>query len=398
MSKLAKYFKGDSILWSAIFLISLTSFLPVYSASSNLQYVVGQGSVMGHFTKHAGFILIGILFVYFLQNVDYRYFGGFANILLPIVILLLILTIMQGKSIDGANASRWLQIPGVPFAFQTSVFASQVLMVYIARYLTKKREEELTIKNSFLTLLFPIFLVVGLIIPANGSTGLLIFGIAIAILFIGGYPVKILVTICGIGAVIATIFILFTLKFSDQIPSNRVHTWKSRIESFTSGSEAESYQVQQAKAAIIQGGIIPRGPGKSSFKQSLPQSSSDFIFAIIVEEYGYFGVAVCFFIYILILWRIIVIGTKIHTIFGTLVVFGVGLPIIIQAFTNMAVAVNLIPVTGQPLPILSYGGTSMWVSYIALGIILSVSRQIIPKEEIKAEEKKYGEQTIQDIA
>ena len=173
-----------------------------------------------------------------------------------------------------------------------------------------------------------------------------------------------------------------------MFPGHRVHTWKSRIENFAGGEGEESYQVQQAKAAIVQGGIIARGPGKSAFKQSLPQSSSDFIFAIIVEEYGIMGAITCFFLYLLILWRIIVIATKVENIFGTLLVVGIGLPIIFQAFSNMAVAVNLIPVTGQPLPILSYGGTSMWVTYMALGIIISVSRDMIPEENIKENNKK----------
>ncbi len=390
MRKLRHYFKGDAILWATIFLISLASFLPVYSASSNLQYVVGQGSVLGHFAKHAGFILIGLGVVFVFQKIDYKYFGGFSKLLLPIVIFLLILTLMQGNNIDGANASRWLKLPGVPFAFQTSVFAALVLNVYIARYLDRNKNKEITFNNSFVPVLLPIFLIVGLIFPANGSTGILIFLLILALLFIGGYPIKILLAIVGGGILIAFLFITLVLKYPDMFPSHRVHTWKSRVESFTGDGKEESYQVQQAKAAIVQGGITPRGPGKSALKQTLPQSSSDFIFAIIIEEYGYFGVFFCFFLYLLILWRIIVIATKVENVFGTLLVIGVGLPVIFQAFANMAVAVNLIPVTGQPLPILSYGGTSMWVTYMALGIIISVSREIQPKESSINENKEVN--------
>lgn len=382
MRKLRQYFKGDSVLWAAILLISLASFLPVYSASSNLQYVVGQGSVLGHFAKHAGFIIVGIGIVFVFQKIDYKYFGGFSKLLLPIVVFLLILTLMQGNSIDGANASRWLKLPGVPFAFQTSVFAALVLNVYIARYLDRNKNKEITLNNSFLPVLLPVFLIVGLIFPANGSTGIIIFIMVLALLFIGGYPIKILLSIVGTGILVATLFVTLVLKYPDLFPSHRVHTWKNRVENFTGEDKVESYQVQQAKAAIVQGGITPRGPGKSALKQTLPQSSSDFIFAIIVEEYGYFGVFTCFFLYLLILWRIIVIATKVENIFGTLLVMGVGLPVIFQAFSNMAVAVNLIPVTGQPLPILSYGGTSMWVTYMALGVIISVSREIQPREKI----------------
>ena len=388
MRKLKQYFKGDITLWAAIFLISLASFLPVYSASSNLQYVVGQGSVLGHFAKHTGFIIVGMGIVFIFQKIDYKYFGGFSKLLLPVVIFLLVLTLMQGKSIDGANASRWLKLPGVPFAFQTSVFAALVLNIYVARYLDRNKDKEITFNNSFVPILLPIFMIVGLIFPANGSTGILIFLMVLALLFIGGYPIKILLSIIGIGIIVALLFITVVLKYPDMFSGHRVHTWKNRIENFAGKDGEESYQVQQAKAAIIQGGIIPRGPGKSAFKQSLPQSSSDFIFAIIVEEYGYGGVFLCFFLYLLILWRIIVIATKVENIFGTLLVVGIGLPVIFQAFSNMAVAVNLIPVTGQPLPILSYGGTSMWVTYIALGIIISVSRDIVTNENTSKENNK----------
>lgn len=397
MRKIKQKFKGDPILWAAIFLISLASFLPVYSASSNLQYVVGQGSVMGHFAKHAGFIMVGICIVFIFQKIDYKYFGGFSKLLLPVVIFLLVLTLMQGNNIDGANASRWLKLPGVPFAFQTSVFAALILNIYVARYLDRNKDKEITFNNSFVPILLPVFLVVGLIFPANGSTGIMIFLMVLALLFIGGYPIKILLSIIGVGIIVAFIFITLVLKFPDAFPSHRVHTWKSRIENFTGEDKEESYQVQQAKAAIVQGGIIPRGPGKSAFKQSLPQSSSDFIFAIIVEEYGYGGVFICFFLYLLILWRIIVIATKVEHIFGTLLVIGVGIPIIFQAFSNMAVAVNLIPVTGQPLPILSYGGTSMWVTYMAFGIIISVSREIVPKKT-EQNENKTSEEVNYEIA
>ena len=390
MSKLRTFFKGDATLWAIIFLISLSSFLPVYSASSNLQYVVGEGSVLGHFAKHAGFILVGVGIVFIFQKIDYKYFGGFSKLLLYPVIGLLILTLMQGQSIEGASAARWLKLPGVPFAFQTSVFAALILNICIARYLAKHKTQDITLDNSFLSVLFPVFLVVGLIFPANGSTALLIFFMALALLFIGGYPLRILLGIVGGGILLAAAFIFLVREYPDLFPSNRVHTWESRIESYINENDnkEESYQVQQAKAAMVQGGIAPRGPGKSALKQTLPQSSSDFIFAIIVEEYGDLGAVLCFFLYLLILWRIVVISTKVESIFGSLLVIGVGFPIIFQAFANMAVAVNLIPVTGQPLPILSYGGTSMWVTYMALGIIISVSRDIKSKEPIEAKPTK----------
>lgn len=198
--------------------------------------------------------------------------------------------------------------------------------------------------------------------------------------------------------ILSAAFIYIAMYHSEILPSSRVHTWQSRIESFMNDDGIVAYQVQHAKAAINRGGVYGVGPGKSAFKQTLPQSSSDFIFAIIVEEYGMIGAGGIIFVFMMILFRIVVIATKIHTFFGKLLVFAVGLPIIFQAFINMGVAVHLFPVTGQPLPMISYGGTSLWVTCMGFGIILSVSRAIKTKEEIELLERKNTDEVIQDIA
>ncbi len=400
MQKIFANIKGDKYLWAAVIMLSLFSFLPGYSASSNLQYIVGTGTTTSLFLKHAAFIFVGIIIVYILQNIDYKYFGAFAFLALPIMIVALAFTLVQGSTVAGENASRWLRIPGTSIGFQTSVFAALTLYIYIARYLTKSRDIEITFSNSIIPLFLPIVLVVGFILPANGSMAVIVFITVISLLFVGGYPIKLLISIVASLIVLVALFIFLTIHYKEQLKGiDRVETWVSRIDKFANSKEGmEDYQVMNAKAAIVAGGITGVGSGKSSFKQVLPQSTSDFIFAIVVEEYGVWGAALLIFIFMFILFRIIVIFTKIHTRFGSLLVWAVGFPIVFQALLNMCVAVNLIPVTGQTLPLISFGGTSMWVTYIALGIIISVSSQIKTKEEIEQEKRKQSESIIEDIA
>ena len=387
-----KYFKGDKPLWAFILLLALFSFLPVYSASSNLVYTVGSGTIFGHLAKHAGILLIGLLIIYGLQRIDYRWFGLFALTAVVILSGVLIITLVQGQTIGGANASRWLTIPGTGIGIQPSMIASQALLVYIARYLTKNRDKEYTWKNTALPLFVPIIFlfIVSIAFMLVGMCGILFI--------IGGFLFKYLFTIAGVGLILGGGFVWIALSRPDLVSNSREHTWMSRINKFNDDSGLESYQVLHAKAAIARGLNEMAGPGKSVFKQTLPQSSSDFIFAIIVEEYGAIGAILLLATFLLILIRICIIASKIHTVFGTLLVFAVGLPIIIQAMVNMAVAVNLIPVTGQPLPMISYGGTSIWMTCISFGIILSVSTQIKSQEELEQDRKVLSEEYIEDIA
>ncbi|MBF0596692.1 FtsW/RodA/SpoVE family cell cycle protein [Faecalibacter rhinopitheci] len=396
-----RYFKGDKPLWSFILVLAIFSFLPVYSASSNLVYTVGTGTVFSHLMKHAGFLFVGILIIYFIQKLDYRYFGIFALTGVVVLAVLLVFTLVQGESIGGANASRWIMLPGIGVGIQPSTIASQALLIYIARFLTKNRDKEYDVNVVIVQLMLPMLITIGLIFPSNGSTALMLALMCGALLFIGGFPIKYLSIIGAIGLALGGTFIWAALTFSDKMGNTRVHTWVSRIEKFFSDESQttlESYQVLHAKAAIARGITEMAGPGKSVFKQTLPQSSSDFIFAIIVEEYGAVGAILLVATFLIILFRICVIASKIHTVFGTLLVFAVGIPIIFQAMINMAVAVNLIPVTGQPLPMISYGGTAMWMTCVSFGIILSVSTQIKTPEELEIERKRYSGNDIEDIA
>ena len=377
---------GDKAIWAVVALLALFSFLPVYSASSNLVYVVGNGTAIGYLVKHAILLLMGFGIIYGVHRIPTHFFKGLSLIAMPVVLLLLLYTLAQGQVIGGANASRWIRIPIVGFTFQTSNLAAVVLMIYVARYLTKIKDRTITFKESILPLWLPVFLVVVLILPANFSTAGIIFSMVLLLCFIGGYPFKYLLGIVGAGILSLTLFILTTKAVPDLFP-NRVDTWMSRIESFSNPEDTEAdYQIERAKIAIATGGIVGNGAGKSVMKNFLPQSSSDFIYAIIVEEYGLLGGFVLMFFYLLLLFRIVVVANGNGTVFGKLLVLGVGLPIVFQALINMAVAVELFPVTGQTLPLISSGGTSSWMTCLAIGIILSASNKQVQSESEEIDE------------
>jgi cell division protein FtsW len=378
LSTLFAKISGDKTLWALVAFIAAYSFLPVYSSSSNLAYVANTGSTTTHLFKHAAMLAIGFGIMFAVHRVPLNYFKGLSFLGMPIIILLLAITLTQGSTIDGANASRWIKIPGIGLSFQTSTLALVVTMVYVARYLSKLRDTKITFVSSLVPLWLPVITVVGLIFPANLSTALMIFMLVMLLLFVGGYPLKYLVLMTATGAAAGALFIILAMNFPDMFP-NRVDTWVSRIESFSSDEITEAdYQVQRAKTAIATGGIFGLGAGKSVMKNFLPQSSSDFIFAIIVEEYGMVFAGFLVLLYLLVLLRVVLISYNAPTAFAKLLVIGLGLPIVFQAFINMGVAVALLPVTGQTLPLISSGGTSIWMTCLALGMILSASRKDQP--------------------
>jgi cell division protein FtsW len=380
MKIIFQHIKGDKTIWAIVAALAIFSFMPVYSASTNLVYVVGSGSTFGYLLKHMVLLIMGFAIIYGVHKIPYRYFSGGSVLMLPIVIVLLVFTLSQGTMIGGANASRWIRIPFVGIGFQTSTLAGLVLMVFVARYLAKNKEKEIKFKESLLQLWVPVSIVLVLILPANFSTTAILFVMILGLVFMGGYPLKYIGFILGVGILALAFFVLITKAFPDAMP-NRVQTWQNRIESFSSAEGKEAYQVEKAKIAIVTGGSLGVGPGKSVQKNFLPQSSSDFIYAIIVEEYGLLGAVLIVFVYFLLLFRVFVVLKKSTTIFGTLLVIGVGIPIVFQAIINMAVATNLFPVTGQTLPLISSGGTSIWMTCFALGMILSVSASKQETEE-----------------
>ncbi|WP_109299750.1 FtsW/RodA/SpoVE family cell cycle protein [Aquimarina sp. AU474] len=391
--------KGDKVIWAVAALLALFSFLPVYSASSNLAYLYGDGDTFSFLVKHFAHLVLGFLIMYGVHKIPYHYFKGLSIIMIPVVLILLLVTMAQNTTIDGANASRWIRLPFVGVTFQTSTLAAVVLMAYVARYLSKIKGEMLSFKETLLPLWVPVFLVLILILPANFSTAAIIFSMVIMLVFLGGYPLKYIMTILGSGLLILTFFILFAKAFPGVFP-NRVDTWVSRIENFTDNKETqEDYQIERAKIAIARGGVIGTGPGKSVQRNFLPQSSSDFIYAIIIEEWGFVGGVFLMLLYLLLLFRLVIAAHKSVDVFGKLLVIGVGLPIVFQALINMAVAVELFPVTGQTLPLISSGGTSIWMTCLAIGIVLSVSskREAIIEEEQELEQEENPLEVLQEV-
>ena len=375
--------KGDRIIWAIAALLAIFSFLPVYSAASNLAYIGSGSNTFSYFIKHFVHLFLGFSIIYGVHKIPYRYFKGLSMVMIPVVLILLIITMLQGATIGGANASRWIRVPIVGFTFQPSTLAALVLMVYVARYLSKIKDETISFRESVLPLWLPVFIVLALILPANFSTAALIFSMVILLTFVGGYPLKYLSIIIGSGVVVLALFVLTAKAFPDLMP-NRVDTWSSRISSFIDSEVTqEDYQIEKAKIAIATGGLQGLGPGKSIQKNFLPQSSSDFIFAIIIEEYGLIGGIFLLILYLWLLFRIVIVAQKSDSVFGKLLAIGVGIPVIFQALVNMGVAVQLFPVTGQTLPLISSGGTSIWVTCLAMGIVLSVS---VKRDEDKNKE------------
>ena len=373
MNKIYRHIKGDKTIWAVVTLLALFSFLPVYSSSSNLAYLYGDGNTFKFLLKHFAHLLLGFAILYGIHKVPYHYFKGLSIIGIPIVVLLLFVTMSQGTTIDGANASRWIRVPFVGVTFQTSTLASVVLLTYIARYLSRIKDKTVSFKETLLPLWLPVFLVLALILPANFSTTAILFTMLSVLLFVGGYPKKYLGIIFLAGAFMLTLFIVSAKAFPDVFP-NRVDTWISRIDNFIGDEETQAgYQIEKAKIAIASGGSLGLGPGKSIQKNFLPQSSSDFIYAIIVEEFGLIGALFLMFLYLLLLFRFVIVAHKANSVFGKLLVVGVGLPIVFLALINMAVAVELFPVTGQTLPLISSGGSSIWMTCLAIGMVLSVS-------------------------
>ena len=387
MSLISKL-KGDKVVWFVVLALSFFSFLPIFSASSNF----GINFIFSNLFKHVAIIIIGVLIMYTTHLIDYKYFKGLSKIILPLIIILLIFTAFQGNQIEGANASRWINIPLIGISFQPSSLASIFLLIYISNFLSKNINKKLDLKSSFVPLWLPILFVVMLILPSNFSTALMIFFMVLTILFLGQYPFKYIFSIILAAIFTTSLFVILVKNYPDLVP-NRIDTWANRIENYINPSLSDSgYQINRAKAAIANGSLFGVGAGKSSMKYILPQSTSDFIFSIITEEYGLVVAISILFLYLILLFRIIIISYKSSSTFGKLIALSVGLPVVFQAFINMGVAVQLIPVTGQPLPLISMGGTSIWTSFLAFGILLSVSsKKIINESEPKKNDLKiYG--------
>lgn len=385
---LQRTFKGDRVIWGLVAVFMIYSLLAVYSSSASVAWLRYGGNT-SYFLRSQGLMLaLSLAIIIIVHYLPYRIYSSLAGVILLFSIGLLILTFAIGARVN--EAVRTIEIPGTGFRLQSSDVAKVALVMYLARGLSQLQDELNNFMSVTRNLMVPIAVICALIMPENLSTALMVFGISMIILFIGRVPVKYLLAYVGIAVVGVILFALVLSMFSEK---NRVEVWKTRIERYVSGetNEDADYQSNQAKVAISTGGLIGKAPGKSTQRNILPQSNSDFIFAIIIEEYGLiFGALPLILAYMILLFRGILIIKKCETAFPAFLVIGLIVMITFQAMLNMFVAVGLFPVTGQTLPMVSWGRTSVLVMSFSIGAILSVSRVVnarTKKEELPEEEQ-----------
>lgn len=386
--KIFNHIKGDKVIWTVVLILSIFSLLAVYSSTGTLAYRYQNGNTEYYLIKHFIILLFGLGLMYAAHLIKYTYYSRLSQLSIFVAIPLLLLTLFSGTNVN--EASRWLTLPVINLTFQSSDFAKLALILYVARLLSKKQDQIKDFKSAFAPIMLPIILVCSLILPANFSTSAVLFATCMVMLFIGRINIKYILSLLGIGILLLGLFIGILMNMPNQ---GRLGTWKNRVENFISGDKEGNYQVEQAKIAISTGGIVGKFPGNSTQRNFLPHPYSDFIFAIIIEEYGLIGGIIIVLMYLILLFRGVRIVTRAPGSFGAFVTFGCCFSLVFQAFINIAVAVNLLPVTGQPLPMVSMGGTSIWFTGIAIGIMLSVSKETgkensssdIEKDNIEAE-------------
>src|ERR1700743_3650720 len=388
--------KGDKVIWAAVVLLALVSLLAVYSSTGLLAYKMYKGNTEIYLFKQFAFILVGILIIYFAHQVNYTIYARVAKILFLVSIPLLLYTLFFGVKLN--EGSRWIRLPIINMTFQTSDLAKLALFMYLSRLLSKKQDVIKDFRNGFIPVIAPVAIICILIAPANLSTALLIGATSLMLLFIGRVSAKHLLLTIGVAAI--PVFILVSAAVIRHKANGgtmekpkvegrsrlfvRVDTWISRVETFMYGGKEDNgennYQTNQAKIAIAKGGILGLGPGNSQQRNFLPHPYSDFIFAIIIEEYGFAGGIFIVFIYLIFLLRSIRIFRRCPFAFGAFLALGLSFTLVIQALANMAVNVNLFPVTGVTLPLVSMGGSSFLFTCLAIGIILSVARNVEQSE------------------
>jgi len=364
-----KYIKGDKVIWMVILLLSVISLLAVYSSSGSLAFAKQDGNTSYYLIKQFILLLLGFFIIVVVHIIPYRYYSRLSQIFLYIAVPLLVITLFTGESIN--QAKRWISLPGTGFTIQPSDFAKLALTMYLARILSLKQNNITNFKEVFLPATISVSLICILIMPANLSTAFILFISSVLIMFIGRIPVKYIALFLVGGALVFSSFVAVSLAVNKE---GRISTWKNRIEAYLSEEEnLENYQVNRAKIAIVDGGLIGKGPGNSIQKNYLPLAYSDFIFAIIVEEYGLLGGIFIIALYLWLLFRAGSIVRKCSRSFAAFLAMGLTIGLVMQALVNMAVAVNLFPVTGQTLPLVSMGGSSILFTSVAIGIVLSVS-------------------------
>ena len=377
--------KGDKVIWTLVIMLTMVSILVVYSSIGSLAYKMNK-STESYLFKQIGFITLGVVIIYFAHRVNYTIYSRVATIMFLISIPLLIYTLKFGSTINEAN--RWIKLPVINMTFQTSDLAKLALFMYMSRQLSRRQNVIKDFKKGFLPLMVPVIIICMLIAPANLSTALLIGGIAMMLMFIGRVRLRHIMLVVGSALIPILLLILIATHYYDKenhtskdLPSiltfGRMSTWIKRVQDFMYSDKSDaSYQIQQAKIAIAKGGWLGKGPGKSEQRNFLPHPYSDFIYAIIIEEYGLLGGTVIVLIYVLFLFRSIKIFQRCPYAFGAFLAVALSFTLVIQAMVNMGVNVNLFPTTGVTLPLVSMGGSSLWFTCFAIGIILSVARNV----------------------
>lgn len=380
MFAIRKYIGGDRIIWAVIIVLSLYSLLSVYSTSGILVFRNPGSSPTYYVFRHGILLMAGLFMVYLTHLIPYRYFSRLSQFLVIIVVPLLIVTLIFGEDVN--QATRRLEVPLLGFTFQTSDLAKLALIVYVARLLSQKQNDIKDLKKAFIPIMLPVGIICVLIMPEDLSTALILMATCVILMYIGRIKIGHLLLFCAAGIFIISLYAGISMLTQKE---NRAPTWWNRVESYFD-KEIESYQVEQAKIAIAGGGILGKFPGNSTQRNFLPHSYSDYIYAVIIEEYGLLlGGIPILLLYLILLYRAGVLVRKSTRTFPAFLAVGLTLGLVLQAMVHMAVAVNLLPVTGQPLPLVSMGGTSRIITCISLGIILSVSRGIIEQQRLESE-------------
>lgn len=380
--------RGDRVIWGIVVILTLVSLLVVYSSTGSLAYRHSK-STESYLFKQFAFIVLGLLVIYFAHRVNYTIYARVAKMLFLVSIPLMIYTLFFGAKIN--EGSRWIKLPIINMTMQTSDLAKLALFMYLSLLLSRKQNVIKDFKKGFIPVITPVAIICVLIAPANLSTALLVGATSFMLMFIGRVSTKHILLSAGIAAIpIAFLMLLAVTTYNKQthkadlpaiLDAGRVKTWVGRIQTFMYSDKDDeqndkTYQVNQAKIAIANGGWVGRGPGNSEARNFLPHSYSDFIYAIIIEEYGFFGAAFMVFIYLLFLFRCIRLYQKCPYAFGAFLALALSFTLVIQAIANMGVAVNVFPNTGVTLPLVSMGGSSFLFTCLSIGIILSVARNV----------------------
>lgn len=394
MVKIRRYIKGDRVIWIVVLILLVISLLSVYSSTGSLAYQHRSGNTFFYLFRQLKFILLGLLIIFFVHLIPYKVFSRISVFALYLAIPLLLLTLFIGTNIN--EATRWLQIPGTGLTIQPSDFAKIALVMFIAKILSVNQNNIRDFKGVFGKVAMAVVVTCALILPANFSTAAILFLTAFSLMFVGRIPLKYLAMMIFTGVFALSIFIGAALLLDNE---GRISTWKNRIEAYVNG-EGDNYQADQAKVAIVQGGFFGKGPGNSTQRNLLPHPYSDFIYAIIIEEYGsLIGGVLVLALYLWLFFRAGLIIRRSRSTYGAFLAFGLSVGLVLQAFVNMGVAVGLVPVTGQTLPLVSMGGSSIFFTSMATGMILSVSwgtKELDGGE--KEEEKTNGQANVQNDA